>query len=301
MYTHPLAGVYAAAVTPLNPDLSPDLEAIPQLLNFLAERGCHGALLLGTTGEGPSFSSAEREAIWTAALDVRQTHPDFRLMAGTGTPSLDETMELNRIAFKLGFDAVVTLPPFYFRDASEEGLLDWFSRVIEDSVPDDGLLLGYHFPKMSGVPLSISLLQKLSERFPKRFGGLKDSSGDLAHAESLAATLSDRLVLVGNDKILTPALHAGASGCITALANITSPLLREVWDAFGADLMIVPAQAQIDATRAILDELKPFPASLKGLMAELFDFPRWPLKPPLADYPAEAIAQAAAEMKAQIN
>ena len=59
-----LSGVYAAAVTPLKPDFSPDLEAIPHLLGFLAGRGCHGALVLGTTGEGPSFSPAEREAIW---------------------------------------------------------------------------------------------------------------------------------------------------------------------------------------------------------------------------------------------
>ena len=57
---HPLAGVYAAALTPLNQDHDPDLAAIPELLSFLAKRGCHGALLLGTTGEGPSFSEEER-------------------------------------------------------------------------------------------------------------------------------------------------------------------------------------------------------------------------------------------------
>ena len=61
---HPLAGVYAAAVTPLKADLSADLEAIPSLLAFLSGRGCHGVLLLGTTGEGPSFSQEERIAIY---------------------------------------------------------------------------------------------------------------------------------------------------------------------------------------------------------------------------------------------
>ena len=185
MNNHPLAGVYVAAVTPLKADFSPDLEAIPSLLSFYAQRGCHGALLLGTTGEGPSFSPAEREAIFRAGVQVQEEHPDFSLLAGTGTPSLDETISLNKMAFDLGFDGVVVLPPFYFRDASEEGLFAWFSKVIEGSVPRDGTFLGYHFPAMSGVGLDISLLTRLRDAFPDRFGGLKDSSGDLAHAQML--------------------------------------------------------------------------------------------------------------------
>ena len=94
-----LSGVYAAAVTPLNPDLTPDLAMIPELLAFLAERGAHGALLLGTTGEGPSFSQHEREAIFKAASKVKNKHPEFSLLAGTGTPSLEETIHLNQIVF----------------------------------------------------------------------------------------------------------------------------------------------------------------------------------------------------------
>jgi 4-hydroxy-tetrahydrodipicolinate synthase len=83
-----LAGVYAAALTPLKADYSPDLQAIPGLLDFLARRGCHGALILGTTGEGPSFSPDERVEIFRAALEIRKLQPDFHLLAGTGTPSL---------------------------------------------------------------------------------------------------------------------------------------------------------------------------------------------------------------------
>ncbi|MCF6278498.1 MAG: dihydrodipicolinate synthase family protein, partial [Anaerolineales bacterium] len=85
---HPLAGVYAASLTPLKADFALDLEPVPAYLNFLAKRGCHGALLLGTTGEGPSFAPDERIALFQAAVTVRQTHPDFRLLAGTGTPSM---------------------------------------------------------------------------------------------------------------------------------------------------------------------------------------------------------------------
>ena len=101
---HALAGVFAAAVTPMKTDFSPDLDAIPPLLDFLANRGCNGVLLLGTTGEGPSFSPEERAEICRSALQIRQDHPCCKLLAGTGTPSLTETISLTRTAFDLGFD-----------------------------------------------------------------------------------------------------------------------------------------------------------------------------------------------------
>jgi len=304
-----LSGVYVAAVTPLTNDLTPDLAAIPALMDFYVQRGCHGALLLGTTGEGPSFSPTEREAIFQAAAGVKQTHPDFRLLAGTGTPSLDETIQLNNIAFDLGFDGVVTLPPFYFRTAQEDGLYDWFSRVIKKSIPPDRWLLGYHFPKVSGVPLTHSLLSRLRDNYPDQFGGAKDSTGDLTNTQTLAAALPDQAILVGNDRLMTSGLNAGSAGCITALANLVSPLLREVYDAHAAgssdtaaaQAAVQAAQEKINAARTVLDELNPFPSALKGLLAELHGFPLWPVKPPLLPFPHKTIQAAAAKLKDILN
>jgi 4-hydroxy-tetrahydrodipicolinate synthase len=298
MTLHPLAGVYAAAVTPLNADLIPALDDIPPLLDFLAGRGCHGALLLGTTGEGPSFSPAEREAIFKAGGRIRDTRPDFRLFAGTGTPSLDETIRLNKIAFDLGYNGVVVLPPFYFRDASEDGLFNWFGQVIHASVPEDGLLLGYHFPKVSGVPLPLTLLNQLRDNFPNQFAGLKDSSGNLYHAITLARELEDQLILVGNDKLLSQTLIAGASGCITALANLASPALRRIYDRHQKGEDINEIQNKVDQARDVLDDYTPFPASVKGLLAQLHNFPHWPVKPPLMPFQKQVMAKAAEEMKA---
>ena len=133
-----LKGVIAAAVTPLSENYSPQLESIPEYLEFLHSRGCHGALLLGTTGEGPSFSPSERQAILKSALEVLAVVPDFILLAGTGTPSLDETIGLTREAFELGFDGVVVLPPYYFRSVTEDGLMRWYGNVIERAVPKEG-------------------------------------------------------------------------------------------------------------------------------------------------------------------
>ncbi len=281
--THsPLTGVFAAAVTPLLPDFSPDCSAIPSLLGFLARRGCHGALLLGTTGEGPSFSPEQRCDILRAALEVRRDFPEFRLLAGTGTPSLDETIRLTRTAFDLGMDAVLVLPPYYFRKSTPEGLFDWFSQVIEKAVPEGGRLLGYHIPGVSGVPLPVELLARLADEYPGRFAGLKDSSGDPEHARLLGRTFGKRLqVFNGNDRLFSLALEQGAAGCITAAANLVSPLLRQVWDAFQAGAPDAVAQSRLDAVRQAMDRYPPAPPLLKAALARLYGFPLWPACPPL--------------------
>ena len=296
-----LSGVYAAAVTPLTADFLPELDAIPSLLSFYAQRGCHGALLLGTTGEGPSFSPTEREQIFKAAALIKTDYPDFQLFAGTGTPSMEETIQLNHIAFDLGFEGVVVLPPYYFRGASEEGLYQWFSQVIERSVPKEGHLLGYHFPKVSGVPLTESLITRLGDRFPVQFGGIKDSSGDMKHAEILSTNLPKQSILVGNDRLMTVGLQAGAAGCITALSNLVSPQLRRIYDSHQQGATAPEDQEVVNQARTILDTLAPFPASIKGLLAELHGFPLWPVKPPLEQFPKAIIDQAADQLRKILN
>ena len=124
---HPLAGVYAASVTPLrSADSTLDLESVPVLMNFLASRGCHGAVLFGTTGEGPSFSPSERESLMRSASVYRSQLPEFRLIAGTGTPSLSESIDLTKLAFDLGYETALVVPPYYFRKATDDGLFAWF-------------------------------------------------------------------------------------------------------------------------------------------------------------------------------
>src|SRR4030042_3082215 len=91
-----IAGVFAAVVTPINSDFSLDFEGFASLIQFLANRGCHGILILGTTGEGPSFSIAERLMVYQAAAEARQSIPGFHLLAGTGTPSLEDTILLTK-------------------------------------------------------------------------------------------------------------------------------------------------------------------------------------------------------------
>jgi 4-hydroxy-tetrahydrodipicolinate synthase len=277
-----LRGVIAASITPINPDFSIDLEAIPGYLDFLASRGCHGALLLGTTGEGPSFSITERKSILEVAIEVRKHVPGFFLLAGTGMPSLEDTIQVTRFAFELGYDAVVVLPPYYFRKVTLAGLLEWFRLVIERAVPEGGKLLGYHIPPVSGVPLPINLLQELKDRFPDKFAGIKDSSGDADFACDLDRTFGkDLQVFTGNDFLFSHALKHNACGCITSLANLTSPLSRQIWEGYRQGQEMDAIQEQLSRIRNVLEEFPPAPAFLKSVLHSLFAFPDWAVYPPL--------------------
>jgi 4-hydroxy-tetrahydrodipicolinate synthase len=297
---HSLSGVYAAAVTPLGSKGQSLISDIPILLDFLSNHGCHGALVLGTTGEGPSFSPDERADIWEAASQWRaKEQSTFRLLAGTGTPSLTETIELTKVAFDLGFEAVCVLPPFFFRSASEEGLFDWFAQVIDKSVPNKGFLLGYHIPAVSGVALPLTLLQRLNAEFPERFAGLKDSSGSLDSAREYAAGLPSKAVLVGNDKLLGPGLDVGAAGCITAGANLWSSNLREIYEAHLSAKITAALQTEVDSLRAIMDTIPPAPAFAKALLHARYNLPLWKVRPPLRDLSDEQIQSALSQLSAK--
>ncbi|MBK6647856.1 MAG: dihydrodipicolinate synthase family protein [Anaerolineales bacterium] len=300
--SHPLSGVYAAAVTPYlgkprtpgKPDTAFDFESLAVFLHFLAGRGCHGALLFGTTGEGPSFSPKEREALLRAIRVIRHQVRDFKLLVGTGTPSLGETIELTKLAYDLGYDGTVVLPPYYFRKANDDGLFHWFSELIEQAVPEGKYLLGYHIPPMTGLGFSLDLLERLKTKFPNRFAGIKDSS----HDEAFAAALGQRfgkelLVFNGTDSYLHHALKNHAQGAITAPANLISDNLRNVWDLFQEGKDPAEAQAKVTEQRHFLEQFSPIAPMLKGLLHKIHGLPHWSVRPPLESVDEKTLEDAA--------
>jgi 4-hydroxy-tetrahydrodipicolinate synthase len=287
-------GVFAAALTPLKPDGSLDLDGVLPYLDFLAKRGCHGALLFGTTGEGPSFSTRQRLILGKVALEITQTHPDFLLLMGTGTPSLDETIQLTRGAFEIGIPGVVVLPPYFHRKVSDEGLFTWFSQILHEAVPQDRFLLGYHIPQISGVPLPLSLIDRLKTAFPDRFLGIKNSWTDPEYAQSIGDHFgSDLVVFSGFDNHFHTTLSLQGSGCITASATLISPLLRRIYDAFNNGQDCSTDQAELNRIREVMDVYAPAVPLVKGLLARWHNFPLWNVCPPLTPMKPEVLAAAA--------
>lgn len=273
-----LHGIVPAVVTPLTSDDKPDLHAIQWHIRALIEEGSHGILLLGTTGEGPSMGMAERESILEAGLEAAG---DAFVMVGTATPSLQDTVQLTRRAYQLGADVAVVLPPYYYKKVTERGLLDFFRRLFADAVPSDGMLMVYHIPQVTQVPLTFNLLEELVRVSDGRLVGIKDSSGDLEHARQLCSRFPEIRVFVGTDRFLLHGLELGASGCITAGANILAPLAVAVYRAFTSGEDAQRIQTCLTAARDVLEGYQPFPATLKGLLARRYGGDSWHLRPPL--------------------
>jgi 4-hydroxy-tetrahydrodipicolinate synthase len=287
--TNNIAGVIPAAVTPFTEQGPPDLQAFQQHLKTLALEGCHGALIMGTTGEGPSLGMTEREALLEAALALEGRHP---ILVGTGTPSLTDTIALTQKAYRLGAKAAVIVPPYYYRNVTTAGLLEYFRRILDDAVPNGQTLLLYHIPHVTGVSIRFDLLEALLTASTGRTLGIKDSSGDLEHVQSLCRRFPDLHVFVGTDRLLLAGLEAGARGCITAGANVLASLAVRTHQAYtqGKIDEAHRVQDQLTKARSVLERYQPFAASLKALLAIRYGNSSWTPRVPLQPLQSDDLA-----------
>jgi len=284
---HP-RGVFCAALTPLNEDLSPDHGRFVAHCRRLLEEGCDGIALLGTTGEANSFSTVERQRLLEAVVQAGIA-PE-RLLPGTGVAALPETVALTRHALSLGITTVVMLPPFYYKGVTEDGLFASYAEVVE-RVGDPRLrVVLYHIPQMSAVPIPFPVIERLRARFPGVFTGIKDSAGELVHMEALVERFPGFAVLAGADPLMLPLLRKGGAGCITATSNLVAADLAFVFrhhaDAARA-AEVEAAQARIVAARNRASRFAQM-ASLKAMVAQRNGDPGWRrMRPPLLPLSAE--------------
>lgn len=273
-------GVLAAALTPLTPNLAPDLPSMISHFQWLLDRGCDGLGVLGTTGEANSFSVAERLAI-TDALGESGL-PKDRLMIGTGTCAEPDTLELTHAALAAGIRSVLMLPPFYYKGITDQGLAAAFARVIDRVGDGDLRVILYHFPKMTGVPITQGAVELLRRDYPDIVVGLKDSSGDLGNMTSLLEAFPGFGVYAGTERYLLPVLQAGGPGCISATANVTSLMASDVFRAHEeSDNDAGDLQERLTAVRQVFDGL-PLVAALKEAMTTITGRRGWQaIRPPL--------------------
>ncbi|MBV8198988.1 MAG: dihydrodipicolinate synthase family protein, partial [Acidobacteria bacterium] len=181
------AGVNPAVLTPMRDDLSVDLDRMAAHCRWLLGRGCNGLAILGTTGEANSLGVDERLAVMEGIV-ARGIDP-ARLLPGTGTPALTDTVMLSRRAGELGCRGVLVLPPFFYKGPSDDGLFAYFSEVI-NRLGDGPAIYLYHFPQQSAVPFSLDLVSRLLRAFPGRVRGIKDSSADWANTQALISNFA---------------------------------------------------------------------------------------------------------------
>lgn len=283
-----VSGVNCAAATPLNADLTPDLGLFAEHCLRLLDDGCHGIALLGTTGEANSFSATERRAILEAALAAGIAGD--RLIPGTGVNAGPETVDLTRHALLNGVQKVVMLPPSYYKGISDEGLFASYARIFE-AIGDDRLrVVLYHIPQVSGVPLGHALIARLIEAFPTTVIGIKDSAGDLANMQAIAAAHPGFAVLAGADPLLLPLLKSGGAGCITATSNLIASALRTIYDHLEETALVDPAQARINAWRTLSNSYVQIP-TIKAMVGLKTGNAAWSrVRPPMLPLDAGQLA-----------
>jgi 4-hydroxy-tetrahydrodipicolinate synthase len=260
-------GIWAAVLTPVGADLIPDASrALPYYRELIA-RGCDGINLLGTTGEAMSLGASLRigfmEAIAASGL------PMHRVMSGTGAASLEETVALTRTAFELGFAAALVMPPVFFREASDDGIVAFFDALFARVHPPRGRVLLYNFPRMSGIPFHPELVDRLLSEFPGAIGGIKDSSNDPQLQREILARHPEVAILPGSESDLRAATARGAAGCISGSVALWPELARAVFagkDEARAD--------ELARNRAALDAF-PFVPAVRYLTARTRNDPLW--------------------------
>ena len=285
----PVHGLWCAMLTPLNSSGGVDHGLLCAHAQSLLDRGVDGVAPFGTTGEGQSFSLAERLAGVDALMAAGIANE--RVVAATGCAALPETIVLTRHGVQAGCAACLVLPPFFWKDATDDGLFGWYAQLIE-AVADPRLRIYlYHIPQVSGTPLSVDLIARLATAFPGTIAGVKDSAGDWANTQALLSRVPQLAILVGHEPHLPRLLRAGGAGTICGVANLFPALVRA---------LLSPAVTPVDEQRVLtfieIAFRQPFLAGFKAILAEQTRNSAWravraPLVP-LAEKPRQVLLAA---------
>jgi len=264
-------GFRVAAATPLNATGAVDTAALGDHARALFAQGCDGLVLFGTTGEGPSFAAAERIAVVRALLE--QGMAPERLALGMGFPAIADAARLCRDALALGLTQLLALPRYFFRDVTEDGLVDAYARLV-DLVGDDRVRLTlYNIPQVSGVAVPPGAAARLRARYGRLVAGAKDSSGDFSQFRAFRAAAPDLAIAVGNERDIGRALAEGGVGTICGKGDVAPGLMRAM---FRPD----PPVEQMQAACGLASG--PFIAMLKAILAAQSGHAAWlRVRPPL--------------------
>lgn len=272
-----MKGALAPVVMPFKADGTPDADRLIDHCRRLLAVDC-GLAVFGTNSEGNSLSVEEKvdliDRLVEAGLDPA------RMMPGTGACALPDAIRLTAHAVRRGCHGALVLPPFYYKDVTDEGLYAAIAGLIEGVGDARTRLYLYHIPKVAVVGFSLPLIERLVKDFPTVVVGMKDSTGDEAHSRRIAEALPGWGLFVGSEMYLANAMAFGAVGTISALCNVNAPdivALTKGWNG--------PAAADLqERCRTVRGTFMQYPviAAMKEAIASGLGDPQWRhLRPPL--------------------
>ena len=271
-----MPALFAALLTPFTSNGEVDVSAIPPHLRWLEERRVDGVVPCGTTGEGPSLSFTERQAVIDTVLQHRGK---LRVIAGTGCVALPETIALTRYALEHGAEAALVIPPFFFKKPSDDGLLSSYRQLCE-TLPENGKLVLYHIPPISQIPITTGVIDGLMESHPQHIYGIKDSGGDTTHTAMLTQRYPQLHIFDGAASVFAQTLEDGAAGGIFALANIFPEAMADIIAAHTQGKSTEMVQMRVAAIERAFQPHVPIEA-LKALFPRITNLPNMSVRAPL--------------------
>jgi 4-hydroxy-tetrahydrodipicolinate synthase len=286
----PFGRLLTAMVTPLRADGSLDLDGAARLATYLVdEQHNDGLVVNGTTGESPTTTDAEKEALIRAVLEA--VGDRAHVVAGVGTNDTRHTVELARAAEKAGAHGVLVVSPYYNKPP-QSGLHYHFSAVANAC----GLpMMIYDIPGRTGVAVHSETLVRLARH--ERIVAVKDAKDDLvASAQVLAQT--DLTYYSGTDALTLPLLAVGAVGVVSVAGHVCGPGIASMVAAYAAGDVaqarrlhhqLLPVLTGLFRTQGVI--LTKAALALRGL-------PGGPVRPPLVDATPEEVEQLRADLAA---
>ncbi|OGX19893.1 MAG: 4-hydroxy-tetrahydrodipicolinate synthase [Omnitrophica WOR_2 bacterium RBG_13_44_8] len=210
-----------AVITPFNNDFSLNLKAFGQLLDRLRKNGTDSVVISGTTGESPTLTKDEKIKLFEYA--VENYKGKLKIIAGTGTYSTDESIELSVIAEKIGADAVMLVTPYYNKP-TQDGLYAHFSKIAKSiSIP----VMLYNVPSRTLQNINADTTVKLSG--VDNITAIKEASGNYIQIAEIISRADSRFrVYSGNDSDTFPILCLGGSGVVSVASHILGPQIKEM-------------------------------------------------------------------------
>ena len=275
-----LSGVFSPVVTPYRSDFSPDEIRLVRQCHWLISNNV-GLAIFGTNSEGNSLSVSEKIKLLDFIVS-KGVDPKW-LMPGSGCCALSDTIELTSHATDLGCGGVLMLPPFYYKEVSEDGLYASYSEVIQKVGSSNLRIYLYHIPPVAQVGITISLIERLLKEYPNIVVGIKDSSNNWNNTKKmLDCNWDDFRIFVGSESFLLANMQHGGSGCISATANVNP---SEIFNLFAhwQDAKAVEWQKKLNEIRDTFNNYSVIPA-LKQCVAHYTNDKNWKrLRPPLME------------------
>lgn len=271
---HSYFGLSAALATPFDKKGRIDIERAIGHARWCLANGCGSVTLFGTTGEGASIGSGEREAVLAAFLDAG-IEPG-QIVVGVMANSIADAALQSGQALDAGCRGVLLAPPSYFKGLGEDGLFAWFAGVFGALGSRARGFYLYNIPSVTAVELSISLIGRLKAAFPSAVAGVKDSSGNWPFTQALLAAHGELAILIGDERCLAAGVRLGGQGAISGMANVCPDRL-----------VAMAHEGRDDAgLSSLVDELVKLPVipAVKALIAHRSADEGWrTTRPPLQD------------------